>query len=541
VTTTGDSQPSGSAFDGRVNYVIPIVRQHWVRRHWMVATLLTAGLLLRIMTQLAYQPAMLYIDSKKYLISGWGGFDPLGYTLLLLHPVLLAGNLAVVATVQHLLGIAMAVTLYVLLLRFGAPRWGAALATAPVLLDAYQLQTEQTIMPDVLFEALIVAGLAVLLWRRRPSLILVEIAGLLLGASAPVRQVGEVLIVPALAYVLLATPGWRRRLGHAAVLTVAFALPVLGYMTYSQFGLHEHFQLSNMGNDMLYGRAAHAVDCATLKIPAYERPLCPSPSVAASLGVDQLVNSPESPGQTYKPSNGIDAGLARQHFAFSVFEQQPLRVLGDITQDSVKIFALTRDQAHGDTPIWRWQFQTVYPTYPPGITAGVANVLFKANGGGKATVDKPFAAALRHYQLGGGYTPGPVFLLTLLAGLGGILTYRRGRSPGLPLACLLITGLGVAALLGADFYEFSWRYQLPALITLPAAGTLGAVAIAERIRERRQRPARPDSGLPRGRFAWSCRRRARKQSGRQVLGAGKQPAPAAKQLAQPPVPQTSVR
>ena len=61
----------------------------------------------------------------------------------------------------------MAVVLYVLLLRRGVSRWLAALAIAPVLLDAYQLQIEQTIMPDVWFEALIVAGLAILLWPPR--------------------------------------------------------------------------------------------------------------------------------------------------------------------------------------------------------------------------------------------------------------------------------------------------------------------------------------------------------------------------------------
>ena len=38
-------------------------------------------------------------------------------------------------------------------------RWLAALAVAPVLLDAYQIQMEQTIMPDVWFEAMIVAAL----------------------------------------------------------------------------------------------------------------------------------------------------------------------------------------------------------------------------------------------------------------------------------------------------------------------------------------------------------------------------------------------
>ena len=263
-----------------------------LRRHWALALLLTAGLMLRVMTQLAYQPALIYIDSKKYVTNEWEGADPVGYTLLLLRPVLWFGNLMTVTVLQHLLGLAMAVTIYVLLLRFGAPRWGAALATAPVLLDAYQLQAEQTIMPDVLFEVLAVAGMAVLLWRRRPTLALAITGGLLLGATATVRRGRGSAHPPALVFVLLANSGWRRRLGHGAAVTAAFALPILGYMTYSQFTLHQHFQLSRMGTDMLYGRAAHAADCATLKIPAYQRPLCPSSALAQSLGVDGLVNDP---------------------------------------------------------------------------------------------------------------------------------------------------------------------------------------------------------------------------------------------------------
>ena len=81
-----------------------------------------------------------------------------------------------------------------------------------------------------------------------------------------------------------------------------------------------------------------------------------------------------------------------------------------------------------------------------------------------------------------------MFLLSLLAGIAGIFTFRRGRDPGLALACLLITGSAVAVLLGADLYEFSWRYQLPALVTLPIAGALGATAVARHIRSRRRPP-----------------------------------------------------
>src|SRR5206468_2500690 len=97
---------------------------------------------------------------------------------------------------------------YVVLQRRGVPRWLAALATAPILLDGYQLQIEQTIMPDVMFEACIVAGLAALLWQPRPRTALVIAGGLALGASATARQVGEILILPALAYLLVAGPGW---------------------------------------------------------------------------------------------------------------------------------------------------------------------------------------------------------------------------------------------------------------------------------------------------------------------------------------------
>ena len=99
--------------------------------------------------------------------------------------------------------------------------------------------------------------------------------------------------------------------------------------------------------------------------------------------------------------------------------------------------------------------------------------------------------ALRYYQLHVGYTPGPVFLFGLLAGIGGIFTFRRRRDSGPALACLLVTGSAVAVLLGADLYEFSWRYQLPALITLPVAAALGVTAVTRHIRARRRARRRP--------------------------------------------------
>jgi hypothetical protein len=478
-----------------------------LRRHWVLALLIAAGLVLRVVTQFAYEPALLFIDSKKYLygtdfsLAAWGSFDPIGYTVLVLKPVLIFGNLGLVALLQHVLGLGTAVALYALMLRRGVVRWLAALAVAPVLLDAYQLNAEQTIMPDVLFEALLVAGIVLLLWRPRPGLAFVILAGLALGTSAPVRQVGEALILPALVYVVAVARDRRTRLLHGAVLFVCFALPVVGYMGYSKVVLHYGFRLSNMGDAYLYGRTAHAADCATLRLPADEQPLCPTPALALELGVDGLVNNSDSPGVAYDVNvqTGVvqvDNSPLQRPFAYAVIRQQPMRVVGDIARDSIKIFALTRDTVQGDTPIERWQFQNVYPTFPPGITAtggNSATSLFAAfGGGGNARVRRPLAVALRDYQLHGGYTPGPVFLLALLAGIAGIFTFGRRRDPDqLSLACLLITGSAVAVLLGADVYEFSWRYQLPALVTLPIAGALGATAIARQVRNRRDSKASP--------------------------------------------------
>src|SRR5207247_1335262 len=200
-----------------------------LRRHWLAAALLATGLVLRVLTQFAYRPALFYIDTTRYLYDAQG-MDPVGYKGPL-RAILLVANFDAVAAVQHLLGLAMAVAIYLLLLRRGVSRWLAALAIAPVLLDAYQLPQEQAVMPGTWFEALIVAGLAILLWQSRTSWRAVVAGGIVLGTSATFAQVGEALILPAVIYLLVAGGGRRQAIGKAAALCAAFALPILAYCT----------------------------------------------------------------------------------------------------------------------------------------------------------------------------------------------------------------------------------------------------------------------------------------------------------------------
>jgi hypothetical protein len=494
----GLRMPGGRLTAGWAVALSPTVRA--LGRHWVFATLMAAGLALRVLVQIAYRPALVYIDSDKYLRHA-AGSDPVGYRVML-WPLQRIGGLWLVAGAQHVLGLAMAAALYMLVRRRGAPRWLAAIAAAPVLLDAYQLQAEQTIMPDVMFEALIVAGLVVLLWRNVPAPWQLALGGMLLGAAADVRQVGEILLLPAAAFALAVPAAWRRRLVHGALVGAAFAVPIVAYMTANQL-ITGNFALTQRGY-VLYGRTAFAADCTTLKLPRYERALCPPRPIADRLGIDGIINDPQGPLLTYMPPPGMSAQGAAEDFERTVMRQQPLPVLRSIDRDFVKVFALTRHQSPGDSPINRWQFQTAYPTYPPLITLRyVAGV---RPGGGTPAVTKPLATALHAYQLHGGYAPGPLLAAAGLLGLAGALGIAgrdnpasrgglgpsgSGVSPGgsvsprtmqtaLTRACLLVTLTAGTVLLASDVFEFSWRYQLPALVTLPAAGTLAITAIALR-------------------------------------------------------------
>jgi hypothetical protein len=496
---------SGGSRDAWPGQPWPIRAIGVLRRHWLVSVLLAAGLALRALTLAAYHPALIYIDTLKYLYGASPGSEPLGYTVLL-RSVLLIGDLGTMAAIQHLLGLAMAAVLYGVLRRRGVSRWLAAVAVAPVLLDAYQMQMEQMIMPDVWFEAMIVAGLAVLLWRPAVTVPAAAAAGLILGASATFKQLGEFLILPTVLYLVAAGGGSRRAVARSAALAAAFALPILCYcsVSYTRTG---NFRLSH--SQSTTGRLAAAADCATLKLPAAVRPLCPAPSEQAH-GPDWLEHSGRSPLYATVIPPGTRRSTLIGALDAAIENQQPLRVAASIVRDSVRLFAVTRAPAQSVTPISRWQFQASYPTYPPWVTLGRGNVIvvgvqvrafepfrfsdLSSAYGGKAQVDRPIATFLRSYQLDGGYTPGPLLAACVLAGLAGsflALIRRTGRSASreLALACLLFTGTAATALLLPDVFEFSWRYQLPALITLPPAGVLGIGALLS---------ARQGRQLPRG-------------------------------------------
>ena len=87
---------------------------------------------------------------------------------MLLRPLLLVGKLDLVAAFQHVVGLAMAVLLYAVLLRLGVPagwpRWPPRRCCSTAISS-----DRADHHADVMFEACIVAGLAALLWHPRPA------------------------------------------------------------------------------------------------------------------------------------------------------------------------------------------------------------------------------------------------------------------------------------------------------------------------------------------------------------------------------------
>ncbi|CAM04877.1 glycosyl transferase family 2 [Saccharopolyspora erythraea NRRL 2338] len=465
-------------------------RHQWpsaLRRHWLITSLLVAGAALRVVVQLAYQPALLYIDSFRYLDDlGFffpGGINPIGYEVLLLGPLLVVGNLAFVAAVQHLLGLALGAAVYALLHRFGVRRWIAALAAAPVLLDAYQLQIEHNIMSDLLFQLLLLAVVVVLTWRGTPGPVPAAVAGGVLALSVLVRIVGLTLVVPAAVFVLLAAglrprDGWKRRLVSAGALAGVFAGVILGYALYhlSWTGV---LALGGHTGSVVYGRAAAVADCEALDLTPDEQVVCPDEprEVRERNGIDYYIHFYNIPANVQALPEDFDYVAAQGSLARKVLLHQPMDIAGGVATDFLKGFAPTRTQSPGDVPLDRWQFQTTYPMY--GAEWYVAEWA-EHHGDVKPSADPELAGFLRAYQLGGGYTPGIVLGSALAVGVLALLGAGRARRSGLRALCLLPTGLAATVLLTAAAMEFSWRYQLPGLVLLPLAGALGITAITGR-------------------------------------------------------------
>jgi hypothetical protein len=442
-------------------------------QHAPLLAVLAAGAILRLLTQLAYGPALYYYDSVSYVErAGRGLFlspdQPAGYPLAIRVIRFFGGDLGVVTTLQHLAGMASGAFVYVLIWRLSSLRWLATLGAAIVILDGYAIAIEQYVMTEALFDFLIAAsGCLAVVGRRRMS---VAVSGLLLAAACMVRPVGLFAVPVWLAFVF-----WRYRWSAATALcTAAVLFPLLGYAAANDQATG-HFAITEDSAWLLYGRIGAIGDCRGLRLPTSDRVLCPQPDQVGR-SVNFYLFAPNSPAVRAFGTHSIHAPprVNRTLFSYSlhVISQRPLAFAGRVGGDLLRFFTpgARSDYPTEDAPMtlprsgpWLWPFYRPRQRSP--------------------------ARALRTY-ISVVHTIRPLLGLFFLAAVAALAlaARRERRSDGRrrASAIALLLAMALALMLGSALSHFERRYALPAVPLLTSCGLLAIASIWNRPAPHRQ-------------------------------------------------------
>jgi hypothetical protein len=522
----------------------------FLRRHAVFVSVFLLGAGLRALALYAYRPAFEFSgDSYAYLtLSHRLRPDPVrtaGYPVFL-RGLSGSGAIMVVPLVQHLAGLTVGLALYILLVRRRVARPVAAIAAAPVLLDAYQVVIEHFLMAEAVFVALLVAGLVALLWSARPSVWACGVAGGCLAAAALIRPVGAGLGVLAAGYLLARRLGWLRTTTFAVIL----AVPLAGYASWFH-SAHGSYTLSTGDAAWLYGRVAPIADCRRLQPTRAELVLCSPHPPAERPGPNYYVwhrSSPRFRIPVPVPTTHLTTAAQRDavnrarnvvltDFAHKVITKQFGDYARVVLADLGHYVAPGRNTGYHDWPIESWRFPTGHdPAY-----LHVSRTLVGFSGDHpRRVIVEPYAGMLRGYQRVG-YTPGPVLAMLALFGCVGVAlagprgnaggtrglakrwmatgrtatgwmasrwtAARRRRASGERAAagqderrrirwdCALLVATGATTLIvPAATVSFDYRYMLPTLALFPPAAALAArqVQLAGRV-EAPSGPAAADS------------------------------------------------
>jgi hypothetical protein len=495
--------------------------------HRVFVIALAAGAALRLATELGYRWAIWFNDSFDYVAIALrlrpDPMRPVGYPVLLwlVRPL---HSLVVVTSLQHLLGLATAVAGYLLLRgRFGLPGWGATLAMAPVLFDAFEIHLEQLLLADTLFTLLAVVAVTVLcrlpasrderMGARQGAL-----AGGLLALAALTRPVGIPLIVLAVGYLIICRVGWRAVTAAAAA---AFA-PLAGYLLWFH-AIYGQFALDSTDGIYLWGRTAAFAECDVIKPPPNEAWLCPQLAPAQRAASSAQVWQPNSPlhwqhGQVFSTRENELA----MRFALRAIAAQPGGYAQTVLASLRRAFAWDRTAYPTGYTASLYTFagaKTWLPTWPEpdGRTAAAVASAY-AGGRAATTVAAPYAGIMRWYQRYvylRGTLVGLILIMPPAAGVAEF-TFRRtrraargrpgqqrapGRGAGIRTgrAAAWLCWSGAVALLVFPplTVDFDYRYMLPVV----PFGCLAAALAARRFLATTGR-------FQVGRTPWRCGRSA---------------------------------
>jgi Dolichyl-phosphate-mannose-protein mannosyltransferase len=484
-----------------------------VREHRLFSAALVAGAFLRLLAVLGYPGALWFAgDSYVYLGAALRPQPNLskstGYSLFL-RALLPFHSLTLVVVLQHLMGLAVAVMIYVLLRRNRVSKLWSTVATLPVLLDGYIIEDEHMIMAEALFTFLLMAAMLMLLWRRDVKWWTALIAGLLVGYAVDVRTEGAVVIVLFPLFLLIRgwmTHGWKHLRGWlaAVLMAVGCLIPVGAYASWFH-ARTGHYGMTMSTGFYVWGRVSSFADCAVIKPTGNEAKVCPTQPLSERTPPGNWVwhappfhgNGVNTVGSPVAPA--VDKLL--QSFAIHAVEAQPLGYVKTVVENTMLSFGFPRIAYPGPGTVNYYSFHLHYKTsaytlLPPNnhvwIKGGTAYQDWLSYGHqAPGRVIEVFAVPVLVYQRLA-FTYGPLLALILLAGLGGVISVRReGRRltsirlrwaprgtsmlPWVTAVALLITPIAVA--------DFDYRYLLPVIPFACAAAGLGFAPVVRKVKK----------------------------------------------------------
>ncbi len=450
--------------------------------------LLTAAVGLRLFAVLAYWPATLgKRDSAAYIRAARDGLgldtlDPSGYPLFLRLAHAVSSQLVFTVALQHVLGLASGVLVYLAVRRLGGPRWLGLIPAAVVWFNGDQVFLEHTLLNESLFtfllSALVYSSVRCLDATPGRPWLWPAVTGALAGGLLTVRSVGLLLAPLVVAWLALALWRTARPWLRGALAAGAAALVVVaGYAVVRHDVTSRWAPVADGSGWILYSRVAQFADCSKFNPPRGTRVLCETSRPASRPGqlYYEWLGGPARRAFGDPPKH--DAKLAA--FARAAILHQPLDYLHTVGDDLRRYFdpAASVTRLGGGADADAITFLRERPRLDSEVVreAHAYYAGFTPRTGDGAHLLSDYQRAVRVH--------GPLLLLLIALGLAGLWAARER----VRWALVLLVGLGAYLLVfpvATVLYE--WRFAIPGLGALAAAGALGGWALTERVRERRR-------------------------------------------------------
>lgn len=437
------------------------------RRHVGLLVLLAVGAGLRVTMMVAYPPALWFAgDSGTYVRHSalWPELTTRWTYPWLIKAFEWTGTFASLVAVQHLAGLALGVATYLLVRRgLGASGRVAALAAAPILLDARQLTLEQYLLTETLFTTALAIAALLLAGRERPGPAAGFGAGAAIAVGMSTRPTGLVGLTVLLLLLLVPWRGWRTPLAYLLGLLAVFGVVFLQVGTVKE-------TLGAEGGTFLYGRTAHFADCDRLDLTPELRRLCPTqPLNRRPERPDWFIWNRDSPIRNAQRPEDLDA------FAAAVIRQQPGNYLAEVAAETARYFWPHR-LGPMESCLANWWVPQLAPTdwaANPNCVPRLADPHYDWRAAPASATPTNGASRLLHRYGRYATTPPPLVAAMTLLALAGALWPRRGRRR-LSVLALGYATIGVGIMVSSVATSmFDYRYGLPALAFLPIAAAAG--------------------------------------------------------------------